>query len=620
MKSLPRALRYLKGYKWYVFFMFVTTVLPVVMELLVPRLLQLLIDQGIRAQDMAAIWRYAGIMLLTAILGSVATLGQGVCRAQISQGVAFDMRNDLFRHIHALSWRDLDELQTGQLMTRISSDVDVVRMFSSAGLALLLRALLMIIGSVVMMALLDLQLTSVIVVMLLIAFAAIGGVMRLARPKFTRVQQKLAALNTVVQENLAGVRVVKAYAREAHEIARFRAGNEDLRDENIDVGRLMSTVIPILFLLTNLGSVAVIWWGGWDTVGGRLTVGELIAFNNYLLIGMAPLLLLGNILMMVSRAEASAERVLEVLDTEPSIQPAATPHRVTATPARAGAGRPIAGHVVFDNVTFRYDGHTPAAGVAHNGSNGVGNGAVSERRRQEDVLQGVSFTVEPGQRVAVIGATGAGKSTLIHMIPRLYDVDGGAITIDGVDVRTWAPDVLRANVGLVLQQATLFRGTVRDNIAYGRPHASMEEVTAAARAAQAHDFITAMPQGYESMVEARGANLSGGQKQRLAIARAILTDPGILVLDDCTSAVDMETEFRIQEALDAEAADRTTFIVAQRISSVVNADKILVLDEGRVAAAGTHNELLERSPIYREIFASQIGKDMEDNQEREQAA
>ncbi|MEZ4560768.1 MAG: ABC transporter permease, partial [Caldilineaceae bacterium] len=383
MSSLTRIFRYLRAYKWYVFFMFVTTVLPVIMELLVPRLLQLLIDHGIRAQDMAAIWRYSGIMLLTALLGSVATLGQGVCRAQISQGVAFDMRNDLFRHIQALSWRDLDELQTGQLMTRISSDVDVVRMFSSAGLALLLRALLMIVGSVVMMALLDLRLTSIIVVMLVISFIAIGGIMRLARPKFTLVQQKLAALNTIVQENLAGVRVVKAYAREAYEIARFRTGNQDLRDENIDVGRLMSTVIPILFLLTNLGSVAVIWWGGWDTVGGRLTVGELIAFNNYLLIGMAPLLLLGNILMMVSRAEASAERVLEVLDTEPSIQPAAAPHRADA----------IAGRVVFDNVTFRYDGQSPApthgsdATVASNGH----NGATGTRRRQEDVLHNVSF-------------------------------------------------------------------------------------------------------------------------------------------------------------------------------------------------------------------------------------
>ena len=598
MTSLTRIFRYLRAYKWYVFFMFVTTVLPVIMELLVPWLLQLLIDHGIRAQDMAAIWRYSGIMLLTALLGSVATLGQGVCRAQISQGVAFDMRNDLFRHIQALSWRDLDELQTGQLMTRISSDVDVVRMFSSAGLALLLRALLMIVGSVVMMALLDLRLTSIIVVMLVISFIAIGGIMRLARPKFTLVQQKLAALNTIVQENLAGVRVVKAYAREAYEIARFRTGNQDLRDENIDVGRLMSTVIPILFLLTNLGSVAVIWWGGWDTVGGRLTVGELIAFNNYLLIGMAPLLLLGNILMMVSRAEASAERVLEVLDTVPSIRPAAAPHRADA----------IAGRVVFDNVTFRYDDQsaTPVP-VVTNGH----NGAADTRRRQEDVLHNVSFTVEPGQRMAVIGATGAGKSTLIHMIPRLYDVDGGAITIDGVDVRQWSPDVLRANIGLVLQQATLFRGTVRDNIAYGRPDASMEEVMAAAKAAQAHDFIMAMPEGYQSMVEARGTNLSGGQKQRMAIARAILVNPGILVLDDCTSAVDMETEFRIQEALDAEAADRTTFIVAQRISSVVHADKILVLDNGRVAAVGTHVELLERSPIYREIFASQIGKDME---------
>jgi ATP-binding cassette subfamily B multidrug efflux pump len=574
MKSLRRIARFARPYRWTAVLQVLTVVLPVAMELVVPRVLQYMVDQGIRAGDMPVITQGAAIMLGAALLGALATLGQGVFRARLSQGMAFDMRNELFAHVQAFSFANLDRLQTGQLMTRLSSDVDVVRMFTSAGLALMLRALLMITGSVVMLVLTDWQLSLIMWTLLLIAAALMWGIMRLAQPLFVQVQQKLAALNTVVQENLAGAQVVKAFVREKFEIDRFEGHNVAYTAQNVQVGRLMAGVLPVLTTLTNLGIVALVWWGGADVIGGRLSVGELIAFNNYLMIGMTPLLLLSNMLTMVSRAEASAGRVLQVLDTEPRLHVASSPHRA----------RDMQGRVAFENVSFHYDG----------------NGG-------QEVLAGVSFEVEPGQRVALLGATGSGKSTLVNLIPRFYDVTGGRVRVDGVDVRDWSPGALRSHVGVVLQRTTLFSGTVWENIAFGKPGVTLEQVMAAARAAQAHEFITAMPQGYDSAVEARGANLSGGQRQRIAIARALLIAPAILILDDSTSAVDVETEARIQAALEALMAGRTTFIVAQRISSVLSADQIIVLDRGRVVARGTHHQLLDTSAIYQEIYRSQLG-------------
>ncbi len=517
------------------------------------------------------------------------------------------MRNDLFTHIQALSFANLDRMQTGRLMTRLSSDVDLVRLFSSGGLSLMLRALLMIIGSVIMMLITDWQLSLVTLGLLLIAGLLIRGVMGAARPLFSVVQQKLSALNTIVQESLAGVQVVKAFVREKYEIDRFTRQNVDYMAQNIRVGRLIAVTLPLLMLLTNIGLAAVIWWGGLRVIGGRLSLGELIAFNNYLMIGMTPLLLLGNMLTMVSRAEASAARILEVLDTEPLIRTAARPH----------SAKTVQGQVIFDQVFFHYSaGNGQTDNTYHDEDEFYDpDEAVYQPTRgdengtgREAVLDGVSFVAEPGQRIALLGATGSGKSTLVNLIPRFYDVTGGRILVDGVDVREWTPDLLRSRVGMVLQQTTLFSGTVRENIAYGRPEAALEEVIEAAKAAQAHDFIMAMPQGYDSIVEARGANLSGGQRQRIAIARALLISPSILILDDSTSSVDLETEIRIQAALDSLMVGRTTFIIAQRINSVLSADQILVLESGRIAAQGTHHELMQNSAIYREIYRSQLGE------------
>jgi ATP-binding cassette subfamily B protein len=587
MSALKRMLSFVRPYRWIVVGLVITVILPVVMELVVPRALKTIIDQGITPGNMDAIWRGSAVMLVTALVGALATLGQGVFRARFAQGLAYDMRNRLFAHIQTFSFANLDTMQTGQLMTRLSSDVDLVRGFTSNGLSLLLRALLMLAGSVVMMFVIDFRLALLTLGVLPLAGALIWGLMSLARPLFVVVQERLAALNTAVQENLAGVEVVKAFVRERYEIGRFLRHNDDYMQQNIRVGRLIATALPLLTLLTNLGIVAVVWFGGHDVIGGRLTLGALVAFNSYLMIGMAPLMMLGNILTMVSRAEASAARFWEVLDMRPSVQVAAEPY-VAAV---------LHGQVTFEGVSFHYDGV----------KEGQPDEAVPANRGGRNVLDGITIHVEPGQRVALLGATGAGKSSLVHLIPRFYAVDRGAIRIDGVDVRDWDPESLRKRIGVVLQQTTLFGGTVRENIAYGRPSASLDEVVTAAKAAQAHDFIVAMPEGYDSLVEERGANLSGGQKQRIAIARALLIAPGILILDDSTSAVDMETEARIQAALDEVLAGTTTFLIAQRVSSVLAADQILVLDHGQIVARGTHSELLESSPIYRQIYRSQMG-------------
>jgi len=379
------------------------------------------------------------------------------------------------------------------------------------------------------------------------------------------------------------VRVVKAFAREPFEAERFGRSNRELLDEFLKVGRLMAFLFPTLFLVFNLSTLAIYWYGGFQVIGGNLTVGQLVAFNTYLMMVMMPVGVLGMIATMISRAAASAERVFEILDAQSEVADA--PH---AQPLP-----PIEGRVAFEGVRFRYFG-------------GSGD--------SEWVLDRVSFVAEPGQTVALLGATGSGKSTIINLIPRFYDVSQGRITVDGHDLRDVTIESLRSQIGIVLQEATLFTGTVRDNIAFGKPEATMEEIVAAAKAAEAHEFIMGFPDGYDTEVGERGVTLSGGQKQRIAIARALLLDPRILILDDSTSSVDFATEERIQQALDElmkgrtspSAPLRTSFVIAQRISTVLNADQILVLDRGRIVARGTHEELMESSPIYAEIYYSQL--------------
>jgi ATP-binding cassette subfamily B protein len=505
--------------------------------------------------------------------------------------VAFDLRNALYAKIQSLSFSYHDRAQTGQLLTRATNDVELVRMFTGMGFLQFLNSVVMLIGSLVLLFAMNwrLALVAVVILPLVLGLFSVFGLK--ARPMFIQVQKKLSALNTILQENLAGVRVVKAFAREPFEAERFGKGNRELLDEFLKVTRLMAFLFPTLFLVFNLSTLAIYWYGGFQVIGGDLTVGQLVAFNTYLMMVMMPVGIMGMIVTMISRAAASAERIFEILDARSEVADAPNAQPLSS----------IEGRVAFEDVRFRYFACGEPFGYAQDRPRRTASGSEGEW-----VLDGASFVAEPGQTVALLGATGSGKSTIINLIPRFYDVSEGCITVDGHDVRDVAIESLRSQIGIVLQEATLFTGTVRDNIAFGKPEATMEEIIAAAKAAEAHEFIVGFPDGYDTEVGERGVTLSGGQKQRIAIARALLLDPRILILDDSTSSVDFSTEERIQQALDELMKGRTSFIIAQRISTVLNADQILVLDKGRIVARGTHEELMESSPIYAEIYYSQL--------------
>jgi len=575
MKSLFRMLRYLWRYWQATLAAYVSLILSSAAMLVTPRLLQGLIDRGIATRDMSLIVSLALAMIGVALVGALFRFFQGYLSEKASQGVAYDLRNEIFAKIQHLSFSYHDRSQTGQLLTRATNDVELVRQFTGMGFLQLLNAIVLLVGSVAFLVSMNWQLALIVLLIVPLALGIFGFFASRARPMFTQVQQKLSALNTVLQENLAGVRVVKAFVREPYEATRFGDTNVALRDTHVRVGKMLASVIPLIFAIANLGTLVVVWLGGLQVIGGDLTIGELVAFNAYLMMLMMPVGILGMILTMISRAGASAERVIEILEAQIEVKD------------KPGAPSlpPLKGQVIFENVSFRY----------------VGSG--------ENVLGGVSFVAQPDQIIALLGATGSGKSTVINLIPRFYDVTGGRITVDGHDVRDVTLESLRSQIGIVLQETTLFSGTIRDNIAFGRPDAPQEKVIAAARAAEAHDFIAEFPDGYETWVGERGVTLSGGQKQRIAIARALLMDPHILILDDSTSSVDVTTEGRIQAALEELMKSRTSFVIAQRISTVLNADQILVLDKGRVVAQGTHEDLMESSPIYADIYYSQLHGD-----------
>ena len=575
MKSLFRMLRYLWRYWQATLAAYLSLILSSAAMLVTPRLLQGLIDRGIATRDMSLIVSLALAMIGVALVGALFRFFQGYLSEKASQGVAYDLRNEIFAKIQHLSFSYHDRSQTGQLLTRATNDVELVRQFTGMGFLQLLNAIVLLVGSVAFLVSMNWQLALIVLLIVPLALGIFGFFASRARPMFTQVQQKLSALNTVLQENLAGVRVVKAFVREPYEATRFGDTNVALRDTHVRVGKMLAAVIPLIFAIANLGTLVVIWAGGLQVIGGALTIGELVAFNAYLMMLMMPVGILGMILTMISRAGASAERVIEILEAQIEVKD------------KPGAPSlpPLKGQVIFENVSFRY----------------VGSG--------ENVLGGVSFVAQPDQIIALLGATGSGKSTVINLIPRFYDVTGGRITVDGHDVRDVTLESLRSQIGIVLQETTLFSGTIRDNIAFGRPDAPQEKVIAAARAAEAHDFIAEFPDGYETWVGERGVTLSGGQKQRIAIARALLMDPHILILDDSTSSVDVTTEGRIQAALEELMKSRTSFVIAQRISTVLNADQILVLDKGRVVAQGTHEDLMESSPIYADIYYSQLHGD-----------
>ncbi len=618
---LIRAIRYLARYKGLAALPYLFLLISTIAQLMVPRLIRSVIDavtQGVTAKFLVPnlnripssvlptilsklgvtqeqlIYNYNNSerILITAalfivgfaVISGIFAFLQAYWAERNSQSVAFDLRNDLFAKIQRLSFSYHDRNQTGQLMIRATDDVEKVRLFIGQGLLLTMGALLLLTGTLVILFTTNFNLTLVVLPILPIAmilFMIFGSV---TQPLFTRVQIRLSALNTILQENMAGIRVVKAFTRERDEQKKFQQAADSLMRQQITVSRVFTFLFPVIFLIANLGQALVLYFGGKQIIGGTLTLGEWQEFSLYLVYIFLPVAQLGFIITQMSQASASAKRIFEILDARSDVSD--KPDAVVLPP--------VEGHVQFDNVAFRY----------------FDSG--------EPVLRNVSFEVQPGQTVALLGATGSGKTTIINLLPRFYDPSEGVIAIDGYDLRDVTLESLRAQIGIVLQETTLFTGTIRDNIAYGRTDASPEEIVAAAQAAAAHDFIMSFPQGYDTPVGERGTTLSGGQKQRIAIARALLLDPHILILDDSTSSVDLATEYQIQKALDRLMKGRTSFVIAQRISTVMNADQILVLDKGQIVARGKHEELMEESPIYAEIYNSQLVGDVQMEEASEQ--
>ncbi|NOK19409.1 ABC transporter ATP-binding protein [Corallococcus carmarthensis] len=569
-----RALGYLRRYRVETLGALLSLLLVSVANLGAPQMIRIAIDQGLARGEQRPVWLAVGGLVAIALGRGLFNFLQGYLAERASQGVAFDLRDALFARIQRLSFSYYDQAQTGQLLTRLTSDVEAVRTFVGSGVVQFAAAAAMLLGCAGLLLYLD-------PVLGLAALSSVPPIlwvlrrfMRRMRPLFGQLQALLGTLNTTLQEDLRGLRVVRAFSGEARELQRYGKTNAELKEKNLRVVDALADNFPFVTFFASLGTLMVVGVGGWRIFHQKLTLGELVAFNSYLAFLLMPLMTLGFFAASMSRASASAQRVFELLDTAVEVT-----DRPGAVPLPSLQGR-----IELRDVRFRYAG--------------------SDR----EILRGVSVTLEPGQLVAVLGTTGSGKSTLINLLPRFYDVTGGAVLLDGQDVRDVTLASLRSQMGVVLQDALLFSGTVRENIAYGRPEATQAQVEAAAEAAQAAEFIRELPQGYDTVVGERGVGLSGGQRQRLAIARALLTDPRLLILDDSTSAVDARTETAIQGALDALMRDkrRTAIVIAQRISTVRDADLILVLDEGRIAAKGRHEELKATSELYNDILGSQL--------------
>jgi ATP-binding cassette subfamily B protein len=562
----------------------------------IPYIVRAVIDKAIGRMDLRLLGVAAAGVIAISLVQGVFTFAQRYYMEYLAQKVIYDLRSVLYRHLQNLSFSFYDHAQTGQLMSRVTGDVETLRRFLGFGLLNLLSNVITLLAVLVILFTLDWRLAALSMATIPPTIYVVSIFMRRVRPIYVTIQQQIAVITTRLQENLTGVRVVRAFAREEDEEARMDRENRDYLEKNLSAVRISAFFFPLINFITGAGTALVIWYGGQEVILGKMSLGSLVAFNTFLIMLVAPFRMMGWILNMAQRAQASGSRIFEILDTEPEVRdlPEAKPMP------------PVKGEVEFEDVSFTYVGQAiPWLAVAASGD-----------KPEPLIVHDISLRVRPGETVALLGATGSGKTTLVNLVPRFYDPSHGRVLIDGIDVREVTLESLRRQIGVVLQDTFLFSTSIRENIAYGRLDATLSEIQEAARAAEIHDFIAGLPKGYETLVGERGVGLSGGQKQRVAIARALLMDPRVLILDDSTSSVDTETEYAIQTALARLMKGRTTFVIAQRLATLKNADRIVVLDEGRVADAGDHDALLRRSRIYREIYELQFRPQEEEERRR----
>jgi ATP-binding cassette subfamily B protein len=550
----------------------ISSLLVMVMNLAIPQFIRVVIDEAVLGGQVFLLpWIAGGIVIITIVKGVFAYFERYLME-RVAQSIIYDLRNRLYWHLQRLSFSFYEQTQTGQLMSRATADVDMLKRFYGFGVIHLFQGIITFVGVVIVIFTMHWQLASLTLMALPVIFVSIFRFGKKVGPAYEAIQEQLADLTSVLQENLTGIRVVKAFGRESGEALKFDQENKGLLTRNIFAVRIWAYYFPFLGFLTGLAAAVILWYGGREVIFGRLLLGELIAFNSYLLLLIMPMRMLGWVVNLSQRALTSAKRVYEILDTEPEIDDMPDATELST----------VQGELVFDRVGFAY-------------------------RDEVDALTEITFTAEPGKNIAIVGTTGSGKTTLVSLIPRFYDPTTGQVRIDGNDIRSYTLQSLRRAIGFVSQETFLFSATIGENIGYGYAEATQSDIVAAAKAAQIHDFITTLPQGYDTMVGERGVNLSGGQKQRISIARALLKDPKILILDDYTSSVDAHTEYLIRQALDTLMEGRTSFVIAQRISTVLAADLILVMDKGEVVDRGIHHELLETSPLYREVYDIQFG-------------
>ncbi|MEW6723722.1 MAG: ABC transporter ATP-binding protein [Bacillota bacterium] len=545
------------------------------LQLAVPTLIRGVIDvalnpRGPRPELLG--WFALGVVAIHILRGGTSYL-ERFSMEYMAQRVIYDIRNAIYNRLQQLSFSFYDQAQTGQLMSRATADVETLRRFLGFGILALLRNLVTFVGVFAYLLALNWRLTLVAMATMPLLIHAVTLFGRRVRPTFLAVREQLAQLTSVLQENVTGVRVVRAFAQEDYEEAKFRRENQAFLETNLNSIRLWAYYFPYMNFLSGLAAALVLWYGGREVILGRLSLGGLVAFNALVMQLIGPLRMIGWLSNLYNRAATSGSRVFELLETEPEIKD--SPDAVEMPP--------IAGRVVFENVSFAYPTDP-----------------------ENLVLRDINLTAEPGQTIALLGATGSGKTSITNLVPRFYDPSAGRVTVDGIDIRTVTLNSLRRQIGIVLQETFLFSASIGENIAYGRAGATNEEIIAAAKAAHIHDFIMSLPKQYETVVGERGVGLSGGQKQRVAIARALLMDPRLLILDDSTSSVDTETEYQIQQALANLMRGRTTFVIAQRLSTIKNADQIVVLEDGEIVEQGTHAELLETGRIYRQIYEMQL--------------